>query len=232
MRRMDKSEIPGNSTSPDWERIEIDYSAGIKSLRQIAGEHGISEGAIRKRAKRDGWDRDLSAKIQAKAEDLVRKEAVRTQVRTERAATEREVVDANARAVADIRIAHRRDIQRTRQITMSLLEELEQQAGADAVAHLQQLGDLMRREDNKGQDKLNDLYHKVISLPGRAKTMKDLGDSLRVLVSLERQAFSMDDKDSAPADALTSLLHNIAKGAGSTFQPVARDPEHTQGDEG
>ena len=44
----------------DWERIELDYRAGIKTLRQIAGENGITEGAIRKRAKRDDWDRDLS----------------------------------------------------------------------------------------------------------------------------------------------------------------------------
>ena len=41
--------------------------------------------------------------------------------------------------------------------------------------------------------KLNDLYQKIISLPGRAKTMKDLGESLRVLVTLERQAFGLDN---------------------------------------
>ena len=68
---------------PDWECIELDYRAGIKTLRQIAGEHGISEGAIRKRAKRDDWARDLSERIQDKAEQLVRKDAVRSLVRTE-----------------------------------------------------------------------------------------------------------------------------------------------------
>lgn len=73
---------------PDWERIELDYRAGIKSLRQIAGEHGVSEGAIRKRAKRDDWTRDLNAKIQSKADELVRKESVRTLVRTEKPISE------------------------------------------------------------------------------------------------------------------------------------------------
>jgi hypothetical protein len=28
--------------APQWERIELDYRAGIKSLRQIAAEQGIS----------------------------------------------------------------------------------------------------------------------------------------------------------------------------------------------
>ncbi len=37
------------SSSPDWEAIELDYRAGIKTLRQIAGEHGITHDAVNKR---------------------------------------------------------------------------------------------------------------------------------------------------------------------------------------
>lgn len=209
----------------DWEQIELDYRAGVKTLRQIADEHSITHGAINKRAKRDGWERDLKARIQAKADDLVSRAAVSSEVSKERRAAETQVVEANANAIAEVRLAHRRDIHRSRGITMSLLMELEQQTGQEAVELLKQLGELMRREDDKGQDKLNDLYHKVISLPGRAKTMRDLGESLRVLVALERQAFGMDDKDNAPVDALTSLLHGIAASSSNAFKPVADDPE-------
>lgn len=53
-------------------------------------------------ARCDGWERDLSAKIQARAEGLVRKEAVRSEVRTERTASERQIVEANAQGVADV----------------------------------------------------------------------------------------------------------------------------------
>ncbi|QIW89258.1 terminase small subunit [Pseudomonas phage 8P] len=212
----------------DWERIELDYRAGVKTLRQIADEHGITHGAINKRAKRDGWERDLATKIQAKADALVSKAAVSKPVSTETRIAEREVIEANATAIADVRLAHRRDIQRTRGITMRLLEELEYQTGAENVFLLEQMGELLRSEDDKGQDKLNDLYQKIISLPGRAKTMKDLGESLRVLVALERQAFGLDDKDNAPVDALTSLLHGIATTNGNAFAPVAQDPEHDE----
>ena len=182
-----------NKPAPDWEKIEADYRAGIKTLRQIAGEHGVTHGAINKRAKRDGWSRDLSAKIAAKADELVSKSAVSTPVSSEARIAERELIDANAQAIVSVRLSHRKDIQRSRRIAMALLEELEQQAGGEQVAMLEQLGELLRSEDDKGQDKLNDLYHKVISLPGRAKTMKDLGESLRVLVTLERQAFGLDN---------------------------------------
>ena len=210
---------------PDWEKIEVDYRAGIKTLRQIAGEHGVSHVAINKRAKRDGWSRDLSAKIAAKADELVTKGAVTNAVTTESRISEREIIDANAQAIVSVRLSHRRDIQRSRRITMALLEELEQHTGAENVALLEQMGELLRSEDDKGQDKLNDLYHKIISLPGRAKTMKDLGESLRVLVTLERQAFGLDDKDSKPQDALTTLLQSIAGANASAFRPVTHDPE-------
>ena len=215
----------------DWERIELDYRAGVKTLRQIADEHGITHGAINKRAKRDGWERDLATKIQAKADALVSKAAVSKPVSMETRIAEREVIEANATAIADVRLAHRRDIQRTRGITMRLLEELEYQTGAENVYLLEQMGELLRNDDDKGRDKLNDLYQKIISLPGRAKTMKDLGESLRVLVALERQAFGLDDKDNAPVDALTSLLHGIAKTSGNAFAPVADDPDHLQHDD-
>ena len=35
----------------DWEKIELDYRAGIKTLRQIADENGVTHGAVNKRAK-------------------------------------------------------------------------------------------------------------------------------------------------------------------------------------
>ena len=56
---------------PDWEAIERAYRAGLLSIREIASAHEVSHTAINKRAKRDGWERDLSEKIQAKAEALV-----------------------------------------------------------------------------------------------------------------------------------------------------------------
>ena len=191
---------------------------------------GHQRGAIRKRAKRDDWSRDLSERIQEKAEQLVRKEAVRSEVRAERTASEREVVDANAQAVATIRLAHRRDIQRARKITNALLDELEQMADADTVAYLQELGEMLRSPDDNGMDKLNDLYQKVISLPERSKTMKVLAESLRIVVDMERQAFGMNDKDAgkgrtAAATWATSSCTSWMRPRVSTIRETGRAHE-------
>ena len=210
----------------DWEKIELDYRAGVKSLREIASEHGVSDTAIRKRAKRDDWVRDLSAKIKAKADDLVRKEQVRTEVRTANPISEKETIDANANLVASVRLSHRKDIQRSRSIAMKLFDELEHQVGVENAENLEKLGELLRSEDDKGRDALNDLYMKIISMPGRVKSMKDLSDTLKTLIALERQAFGLDDENNRPVDALTALLERVSKGNSSAFKPIADDPEY------
>ncbi|MCE0854018.1 hypothetical protein LU689_29395 [Pseudomonas asiatica] len=203
-------------TSPDWERIEQLYRAGLLSVREIAAAHGITHGAINKRAKRDGWVRDLKAKIKAKADALVSKSLVSTEVSKEQLATDRDTVEANAQVIANVRISHRTDIGRYRKLANSLLEELE--GMTDNRDLFDQVGELLRSEDDNGQDKLNDLYQKVISLPSRTKTLKDLGDTLKVLITLERQAYSIDDEQ--PVDDRSKLTEDeldrrIAKLSGS-----------------
>ena len=51
--------------TPDWEKVELDYRTGLKTLRQIADENGVSHGAVNKRAKTKGWSRDQMAKASA-----------------------------------------------------------------------------------------------------------------------------------------------------------------------
>lgn len=43
--------------TPDWEAIESAYRAGVLSLREIGAQYGVTEGAIRKRAKKFDWVR-------------------------------------------------------------------------------------------------------------------------------------------------------------------------------
>ena len=51
----------GMSKTIDWERIEIDYRKGVMTLREMASQHGLTEGGIRKRAKTRGWKRDTQS---------------------------------------------------------------------------------------------------------------------------------------------------------------------------
>ncbi len=197
---------------PDWEAIESAYRAGLLSLREIASQHGISEGAIRKRAKRDDWSRDLNAKVKERADDLVRKAEVRKKVRSENALTERVLIEASAEVIASVRMEHRGDIRRAREITNMLFDELA--AECTDVDALEKLGEMMRCPDDKGRDKLNELYHSIISMPERVKSAKALSEALKNLIGLERQAY--DIGSTTPDDAtqkLSDLMDELSGGA-------------------
>lgn len=197
---------------PDWEAIETAYRAGVMSLREIAAQHGISEGAIRKRAKRDDWSRDLAAKVKERADDLVRKAEVRKQVRTETALSERVLIEATAEVVAAVRMEHRGDIRRAREITNALFDEI----GAECadVASLRKLGELMLEPDENGRDKLNEIYHSIISMPERVKAVKALSDALKNLIGLERQAYDIDGPEGDNSvKQLSELMDSLSQGA-------------------
>lgn len=203
------------TAAPDWERIEHLYRAGLLSVREIAASCGVSHVAIHKRAKRDGWTRDLAAKIKAKADALVNTELVNTQVNKDALVTERGIVEANAQVIAGIRIAHRTDIGRYRRLANNLLGELE--GLTDNSELFSSVGELLHSPDDKGMDKLNDLYRKVIDLPNRSKVMKELGETLKNLIALERQAYDVGVESPADNhDNLTDeeLERKIAKLAG------------------
>lgn len=222
---------------PDWALIEAEYRAGVKSLRQIGADHGVSEGAIRKRAKKDEWTRDLASRIQAKADELVRTEVVRNTVRSEgdaypvrmttpeKAATEREVVEVNAQQQFMVRMQSREDVLRLERLVRSLMGELELYTN-DREA-LEELGELitgkMDEQNAEQQDlgaeniarKLNRLYSRVLSSADRIDSAKKLVDMLDKLVMLKFKIFGVKlDDDNNGGGGIEDQLRKLAEKTG------------------
>lgn len=169
----------------DWERIEADYRAGVKSVREIAAENGITHGAINKRARRDAWDRDLNARIQAKADALVSKQAVSAEVSAAKLDTERKVIEISAQAVANVRLAHRTDIKRMRDHVSKLQTELEQM---EAMT-----------EGKPG-------------LGVRVDLAKKIADAQKTLVGLEREAWGIQNSSEGQTpQTVTKIVREIVR---------------------
>jgi len=203
----------------DWEGVERDYSAGLLSLREIGAKHGVTHGAINKRANRDGWARDLSAKIKIKADLLVSTEMVSTAVSTKKA-SEKEIIEVNAQAIVNIKLAHRGDIRKSKNIVNSLFDELE--STTDNRELFEQLGEILRQESDSGQDKLNDIYKKVISLPQRIDGVKKLTDALKTMIGLEREAYDITAAPTPTENAITELV-KVCQGNSVSITTSAND---------
>jgi hypothetical protein len=212
------------SNSTDWEAVEREYRAGQLSVSEIGRQHGVSHTAINKRAKKEGWLRDLSKKVrQTVSARLVSAEVSATNAR--------EAVElAAARGVEVVR-QHRRDIARGRDLTLRLLDELD-----GTTAYVGEIEAMIVDETagDRSTQRRNAML-KAVSLPSRAGVIKDLSAAAKNWITLERQAFNLDEGigDDEPAtkadvhaalsklnqaqrDNLRGIAEALAGGSGKT----------------
>lgn len=183
--------------------VEADYRAGIKTLRAIGTECGMSPQAVDQLAKKQGWTRDLAAGIAARAKTKVDESAVEGLV------DEEAVIEANAEVVKTALLGHRHGITRNRTLMAKMFAELE--AVTDDYDLFEKLGELMEKPDDKGNlDKLSEIYQKVIAMPGRVDALKKLTEINRVTMDMERRALNIrDDAEQTTGDALTAIMQFV-----------------------
>ena len=177
----------------DWDALEPHYRAGIRALKDLGKEFGCSDAAIIKHARDKGWTRNLKAKIQAKADAKVSAALVSAEVSETKTLTEATRIEVEAEVQARIRLTHRKDIGRGRDLVMKLLTELEQVT--DNHGTFQQLLEALAAEgeDEDRRKRLWEQWQKAVSLGPRADTLKKLVETLRALIDKEREAFGINE---------------------------------------
>jgi hypothetical protein len=192
----------------DWDALAPHYRAGVRSLKDIGAQFEVSDAAIIKHAKKEGWTRDLKGKIKAKADAKVSAAMVSAEVSAQTKLTEALVVEVESQVQARIRLAHRNDIAKSRALAMTLLAELEQATGEREL--VSQLRDaLAEQEEPAGKAVLLQAWHRVMGIGGRVKTMKELADTLKTLVGLEREAYGLSVGDTGGGSDYDKLVSDL-----------------------
>lgn len=208
-----------NKPDCDWEEIERLYRADLRTNAQLARDFGIHATTITRRVKKYGWKRDLKNRIKERANALVQERAVKT------LASDDQTIEENAQLTANVRLSHRADINAARSLSMLLLDDLKAQIGADNRARLEDLF-IAALKANATDESALEAFERVTSVSSHIKSMKEWSEVATKLITLERQAYGLDDIDSSPVDALTTLLHSIANNNGNAFGVVKADPEY------
>jgi hypothetical protein len=196
--------------APDWELIERDYRAGVLSIREVAKTHGISDKAVRNKAKERGWERDLSEKIAEK----VRTELVRTQSAPADPKTEREIIETAAATVVKVVRSHRKRIGHQTALVDLLTEQLMEAAMNRDDIEVEINTETMA--DQSGQRRT--MMMRAVSLQSHSTIAVNLSNALKTLVGLERQAFNIKEEPETASNPLADLMAQLA---GKTLKPVA-----------
>jgi hypothetical protein len=229
----------------DWETIEREYRAGILSLRDIAAKHGLSETAIRKRAKKHEWERDLTQRVHERVRTALVRSVEARGDNAHQTKTEREIVEQAAATVVEVVRQHREDIRRTAALVARLTEQL-----SDAADCRERLRDLIEEETAKDRSPNRRVAMlRAVAIPAHAGTAKDLSIAMKNLVGLERQAFNVpaidpdpppagDDKDAGDDPGLMAVLTRLSTLTGAPIvteggeQAVEQTPEDDGGGDG
>jgi hypothetical protein len=181
----------------DWEAIEREYRAGQLSVNEIAKGAGLTEGAIRKRAKRDGWTRALVERVRkAVREQLARADGTscdgtRDGTNLQRTRTDAEIVQAASMRGVEVVTSHRSDLRQLTEMKRTIAERLE--------AHLN--GEPVDKAFIGDKESPGDLLEKLSRVTAR-------------MIPLERQAYNLDGSSddsasSTPGAALDAILSRL-----------------------
>lgn len=195
-----------DATRPgDWAYAQVQYECTARSTYDIAADIGFSQTAVMDRAQRYGWVRNKLPLAVQQAATLIANEKLK--VEKDNQARLQVIERVNVEMQAKVLVAHRADIAQARKLCMRLFKELEDLM--DFSDDLATLGELLRSEDDRGRDKLNDAYKRVLSMPERTATLRALGESLKTLIALQRQAFGitgvLEDADQPVQDAQAAV---------------------------
>lgn len=174
----------------DWEAIEREYRAGQLSVSEVGRQHRISHTAINKRAKRDGWTRNLAARVREEVSARLVADGVSS-------ANARETVEAAAVRVVELVRSHRADISRARSVAGRMIDELDMATAyrdeiAEEIEALCSVDDTDSDAAKARAEKRKAAMHRAVGLPSRAASMQSLAGALKTIVQLERQAFNVD----------------------------------------
>lgn len=186
----------------DWEGVECDWRAGIKTKLGISKEYGVSRAAMDKRFAKLGIGRDLAEKINARAEFLVT--ASVTQNDPMAAAKEAGIIEANAAIQAVVAMQQRRNIARATGAVQALFDELELLMCGSP--ELEQMADMLASEDD---GKMQDLLRKVSALPTKTDVVKKLAEALRLLIELERKVLRIKDEEENKGGSIEDFLRML-----------------------
>ena len=106
--------------SIDWEAVEREYRTGQLSIREIGKLFDVSHAGIGKRARQEGWTRDLMGQVRRRANEIL---ALRESPSLPPEQIEKAVEDGATRVV-DIVLAHRKQASTARDVVQKLLDEL------------------------------------------------------------------------------------------------------------
>ena len=185
----------------DWELIEREYRTGRFSLAQLEARHGVNRSNISRRARKEGWKKDLSGRVRERTQEKIARVSLPPEAQEALDEQDDAIIEFAANENAAVVKGHRTTLERWRGITNRYAEILEEQVEKGTIVVDVRTGGTVEVD---------------VPLDYVGKCLGFGTQALERVVKLERQNYGLDLKESddkAPEAELTDdeLEARIAK---------------------
>lgn len=170
--RRSESKQPDKRRKVDWPAVERDYRTSQMTLRELGDKHGCDHAAIARKAKKDGWQRDLTEAVKQATNTKLIEAAVNKAVNDSQQTTT-DVVLAVAELNKTVILKHR-----------GRLEQLNKDAD-DARTKLITMAETI--------SDIREASTYVSAVEASARTVK-------IVIEAERKAYGLEDKEPEGGD--------------------------------
>lgn len=118
----------------DWELIEREYRTGRFSLAQLEARHGVNRSNISRRAKKYGWQKDLTERVRERTQEKITRATLSPEAQAAYDQDDEQVVEQAASENAAVVRGHRKTLERWRGITERFAVLLESQLAEGKIA--------------------------------------------------------------------------------------------------
>ncbi|MCE3025738.1 hypothetical protein [Salinicola sp. DM10] len=175
----------------DWETVEADYRTGRFSLQQLADKHGPSKTQVARKAREEGWEKDLTQAVQQRTrEKLTRNESDLPDT------PECDIVERAATENASVVHGHREALAQWRGINERFIRRLTEQ---------------LDRGTREVQLKTGDIAEIDLDLDYVGKCIGHGTGALERVVKMERVSYGLDvDTGEGEGKSLQDLMGELA----------------------
>lgn len=195
----------GMRSDIDWEKIERAYRLGKLTFAEMSLKFGVSTSAILRRAKKEGWIRDLSEEVRAETRARVSAQIVEKahgkaneSLKADAKAVEVEAI-SNALLIAE----HEKVGTKGRELFEKILDRIAEQV--DATPSIEAVAKMVEADDPAALPALR----KVLSLPSYVDSAKKATEGAAKAIEVERKARNLDEADTGDNDPITVIERRI-----------------------
>lgn len=175
------------SSRYDWEAVERDYRTGRYSLSELSAMHGPAKSSIDKRARRDGWEKDLSGAVRQRTREKVVRSTLSDEALEALDGDDAGIVEEAATLNAAVAAGHRKQLTAWRAILDKYTDRLTEQ---------------LERGSMSVQLKSGDVGEVDVPLDYVGKSLNAGTQALDRVVRMERESYGLDaDEGEQTAEA-------------------------------